>query len=304
VIVTGVPTQQPTATAIPTQEPTATTAPDASPTPRPTEQLQAPAVIPTLAANVPPPPAVTAEPVTTCPGNPGEIGANGLPANLPSRIQRSGVAYSFAGAQAPDEAGALTTIGCVGPFEVATTDQAGAAEVLYLRASGPGPASEQVFRYEAATTFGVEFEVTGRAQVIQAADQQFRLTQIWQPSVYSSVTVILFVNDPEAALPETIYGVSVANNAVGEVIGEYTAAEPTDQPTDAMVDAGQQAGLNPDLTVGGQHYLLSNVYLPVGTTTNGFVTLYATNGDVNADRLLGRDLRRLELFIYNSTGGD
>ena len=53
----------------------------------------------------------------------------------------------------------------------------------------------------------------------------------------------------------------------------------------------------------GQRYLLSNVYLPVGTTTNGFVTLYAANGDVNADRLLGRDLRRLELFIYNATGG-
>ena len=166
-IVTGVPTQQPTATAIPTQAPTATTDPDASPTQRPTEQLQAPAVIPTLAANVPQPPAVTAEPLTTCPGNPGAIGANGLPANLPARIQRGGVAYSFAGAQAPDEAGELTTIGCVGAFEVATTDQADASEVLYLRYTGTGEASEQVYRYEAATTFGVEFEVTGRAQVIQ-----------------------------------------------------------------------------------------------------------------------------------------
>jgi hypothetical protein len=41
-----------------------------------------------------------------------------------------------------------------------------------------------------------------------------------------------------------------------------------------------------------------NVFLPVGTTTNGFLTLFSTTGEGEAQLLLGRDKRELELFVY------
>ena len=54
-----------------------------------------------------------------CQGDPGEIGANGLPERLPLRIQLSGIAYSFVGQEelANLEDIRLRRIGCVGPFE-------------------------------------------------------------------------------------------------------------------------------------------------------------------------------------------
>jgi len=66
---------------------------------------------------------------------------------LPTTILFDGVEYTLAAVQTPEEAGELTTIGCVGPFEVAVTDLADRADVLYLRAGG---ADEQVYRYESS----------------------------------------------------------------------------------------------------------------------------------------------------------
>lgn len=266
--------------------------------PPPTAQLQPPAYVPTQAPDAPPPPAVTAEAATTCGGDPGEINAQGLPSRLPNRIQLGGIAYAFVGTEAHDASGELTLVGCVGAFEVSSIEGVDRSEVLILRFTGPGPASEAAYRFEAAVTYGVEFEITGRAQVISDGERDYRLTQAWQRSLYSSTTVILFTGNPDDASPEMFYAVNVFSTVVGDAIGEYRIAGENDQPSDEMTAAAEPAGLNPDLTVAGQRYLLVNVYIPVGTTTNGFVSIFATTSEGDAEILLGRDKRRLELFIY------
>lgn len=278
--------------------------------PIPTAQLQPPAVVSTLLPNVPPPAASTAVPTNLCTGEAGAIDARGLPTHLPNRIQQSGIAYSFVRIDTLDAGGTLTRIGCIGPFEAVSTDQADRSQVIYLRATGQG-ASQQLYRFEAAVTFQVQIEVTGRPDLISSGDQpdeQYQLQQIWQPAIHASTTVILFVADLKEATPATFYAVNVHNTVVGEVIGEYQLQEESAQPSEAMVKAASQAEMNPDLTVDGQRYLLVNIYTPVGTTTNGFVTLFAASQDGHADILLGRDKRRPELFVYRSnapapTGG-
>jgi hypothetical protein len=68
-------------------------------------------------------------------------------AQLPTTIVFEGVEYSLTAVQTAEEAGELTTIGCVGAYEVAETDLADRADVLYLRAGG---ADAQVYRYESS----------------------------------------------------------------------------------------------------------------------------------------------------------
>ncbi|MGI8963093.1 MAG: hypothetical protein ACR2GI_01155 [Thermomicrobiales bacterium] len=267
-------------------------------TPPPTAQLQPPAFVPTQDPDAPPPPAVTAEASTTCTGDPGEINAQGLPSRMPNRIQLGGIAYGFVGTEDPDSVAELTLVGCVGAFEVLSIEGVDRAEVLILRYSGSGPAGEVVYRFEVAVTYGVEFEITGRPQVISAGDQDYRLVNTWQRSLYSSTTVILFVEDPENQAPEIFYAVNIINSPRGDAVGEYQVVGENDKTSEEMVAAGAQAGLNPDLTVEGQRYLLVSVYLPAGTTTNGFVTLFATAVDGETTVLFGRDIRRLELLIY------
>src|SRR5829696_7912143 len=72
-----------------------------------------------------------------CQGDPGEIGANGLPERLPVRIQLSGVAYSFVRQEelATLQDIRLRRIGCVGPFEAVQAQGSGEGQVIYLRAS-------------------------------------------------------------------------------------------------------------------------------------------------------------------------
>ena len=94
---------------------------------------------------------------------------------------------------------------------------------------------------------------------------------------------------------------------VGEVVGEYRLPGETNDPSEEMVARAEEVGINPDLTINGQRYLLVNVYAPAGTTTNGFVTLFSagpTESEGTSDILLGRDKRRLELFIYERTGDE
>jgi len=270
--------------------------------PMPTVQLQPAAVVPTPLPNVPPPAASTAVPTDQCTGDVGPIDARGLPTHLANRIQLGGIAYSFVRIDMLAAGGRLTRIGCIGPFEAVSTDQANRSQVIYLRATGQG-ASQKLYRFEAAVTFQVQIEITGRADLISAGDQpneQYQLQQTWQPAIHSSTTVVLFAADLKEAAPATYYAVNVHNTVVGEVIGEYQLQQASAQPSAAMVKAASQAEMNPDLTVSGRRYLLVNVYTPVGTTTNGFVTLFAANQDGHPDILLGRDKRRPELFIYRS----
>ena len=46
-------------------------------------------------------------------------------------------------------------------------------------------------------------------------------------------------------------------------------------------------------------YILVDVYTPSGTTSNGFMTLFATTTEETPEVLLGRDQRQQdELFIF------
>jgi hypothetical protein len=264
----------------------------------PVPKYQPPAVVPTQEPNAPPPAAVTAVPAAACSGNPGPINAQGLPTYLPNRIQFGGISYALAGPENPSDAGTLTRIGCIGAFEVTTTDKADRSEVLYLRYTGGGEAGASVYRFNVATTFEVQFEITGDAQRIQAGEQVFRLTAIWTKAIHTGGSVNLFVANPDEQSPDVYYGVNVSNTVVGDVIGEYRKADANAEPEEDMVEAGERYGLYADLTVRGQRYLLVNVYLPVGTTTNGFLTLFSATGEGEAQILLGRDKREVELFIY------
>ena len=163
----------------------------------------------------------------------------------------------------------------------------------------PAPApDDQVYRFEAAPTFEVEFQVTERPQVISTGDERYRVEQVWHPSVYSSTSVILFVQDPADPAPEVIYGLNVSDTVVGDAIGEYSRAAEPAQATEELTAAAEEAGLNPDLTINGQMYDLVDVYHPTGTTSNGFITLFGTTVEGTSEVLLGRDQRELELLVF------
>jgi hypothetical protein len=284
--------EAPTATTAP-EEPTATLEP---PAPTPTRQLQPPAVIPTLAPNIPPPPAATAV-SSACVGDAGAPDVNGLPERLPRRIQYRGTAYSFADAVDASDGESLTRLGCAGPFTVYSTDQAPIGERLYLRdgsdSSGP------LFRFDAAKTFTVQVEVTGQPRVVRTEDADYELIGRYQRSIYSSVTAILFVEDPAATAPDLIYALRVDADVVGRYEPESNDLQ---EPTDAVAAAAQRAYINPDLELNGKRYVLTAVLTPQGTTTNGFVTLYAIPDQEVADFYLGVDPRTLDLLIFRRVG--
>lgn len=298
---TVVPTDTPAPTAT-TAPPTATTAPTetAPPSPTATRQLQPPAVVPTLPPDAPPPAAATVVPAA-CTGVVGAYDASGRPEFLPNRIQLAGVAYNLTGPQNPDEAGTLTRIGCVGAFTVFASDAVDRSEALFLQVpAGAVPeGGASLFRYDRAATFTVTFEISGQPAAVQSNDVTYRSGAPWVRSVYSSVTVILYIPDPANQTPDTIFGRRVD----ADVIGEYRRAEATDSgvPTVApqLAEAATASGLNPDLVIEGVRYILVNVWTPVGTTTNGFITLFGPGGAADAEMLLGIDPRNPDLLIYN-----
>jgi hypothetical protein len=247
----------------------------------------------TLPPEAPPPAASTAA-AESCPGDPGELNAQGLPVDLPTRIQVGGVAYLFGAAEAPADVGALTRIGCAGPFELTVTDGADQADVIYLSAGPGGPH----YRFDAALTFEVQFEASEQPQTITAFDQRYRLERAWRPSVYSSASVILFVEDPAASAPTVVYGLNVTQSAMGGAVGEYRSVEESTQPSAELAAAAEQAGLNPDLVINGVIYVLADVFTPAGTTRNGFMTLFASTTAEGDQVLLGRDPRDVELFVF------
>ncbi len=253
------------------------------------------AVVPTLSPNAPPPAIATAIPRTTCQGEPGEINAQGLPSHLLTRVQLGGIAYTLIGVEEASAAGTLTRISCIGAFEAVSTDLAEQSEVIFLRVSAT---SQQVYRFEAALTYQIEFQVSEQPRTISTLDQRYQLRQTWRASVYSSTSVLLFVEDVENSAPEVFYGVNVSQTVVGESIGEYRLPGETATASEAMVAAAERTGLNVDLTINGQVYILVNVYEPTGTTSNGFITLFGTAAEGDPAMLLGRDKRELELYVF------
>ena len=247
----------------------------------------------TVPPDAAPPAASTAVP-QSCVGDAGELNAQGVPVNLPTRIQVGGVAYLFAAPEAPADAGTLTRIGCAGPFELMVTDEADQADAIYLRSGSGGP----VYRFDAALTFEVQFEASDEPQTITALDQRYRLEQTWQPWVYSSTSVILFVEDPAEPAPAVVYGLSVTQSSGGDAVGEYRSVDEPTPPPAELAAAAEQAGLHADLVIDGQTYVLAGIYTPAGTTRNGFMTLFGSTTDAEAEVLLGRDERDIGLFVF------
>jgi hypothetical protein len=232
-----------------------------------------------------------------CQGDPGEIGANGLPERLPVRIQLSGVAYSFVRQEELANDIRLRRIGCVGPFEAVQAQGAGEGQVIYLRANRT---AQTLYRYETASSFAVDFIVAGDAQVITAGDERYVLRETWQRSIYSSVTAIVFTQDPSAPDPPRAFAVPVDGDIIAEYVPEV--GDVVEAPAELRARA-EEAGINPDLVLaGGRRYLLVNLWSPIGTTTNGWVTLYSSAGEGVADTLLATDPRSLDLFIYRRSG--
>ncbi len=237
------------------------------------------------------------QPLPQCQGNPGATGANGLPERLPRRIQLSGIAYSFAKQETIGSDVKLTRIGCVGPFEASSAEGQDQARVLFLRF---GPTSTTLYRFESATSFSVQFTVSGDARAITANGENYVLDSTWKRSIYSSVTVIVYSQDPAAPSPDQIFAVKVD----GDVIAEYVP-EGGDvvEPADELVAAAEEVGINPDLILGaGKRYLLVGLWRPIGTTTDGWVTLYSSAGEGTPDILCATDPRSLDLFIYRRSG--
>jgi hypothetical protein len=252
--------------------------------------------VPTLPPNVPPPPAATAAVSADCPGTGGAPDVTGLPERLPKRIQFRGTAYSFDAAVGAGEAGVLTRLGCAGPFAVYSSDQAPREQLLYL---GEESDPNRVFRFTASRTFTVQVEVTGRPRVVQTGEQTYELFDTYERSVYSSVTVILFVERADDPEPAFFYALRVD----ADVIGRYEPeGESLQEPPAAIAEVAQRNFLNPDLTINGRRYVLTAVLTPQGTTTNGFVTLYAVPNQETPDLFLGTDPRRLELLVYRRSG--
>ena len=232
-----------------------------------------------------------------CQGDPGEIDANGLPDRLPSRIQLSGVAYSFVEQEEITNDIRLRRIGCVGPFEAAQAEGTGDGRIVYLRL---GRTAQTVYRYEATASFAVDFTLEGDARVITAGDQRYVLGETWQRSIYSSVTMIIFAQDPGDPEPARVFAVPVDGDVIAEYVPE--GGDVVEAPAELQARA-EEGEINPDLVLaGGRRYLLVNLWSPVGTTTNGWVTLYSTVGEGIADTLLATDPRSLDLFVYRRSG--
>jgi hypothetical protein len=257
---------------------------------------------PSTAASPTPPSGLQAESpgrARRCQGDPGEIGANGLPERLPVRIQLSGVAYSFVRQEELANLNdiRLRRIGCVGPFEAVQAQGAGEGQVIYLRVSRT---AQTLYRYETASSFAVDFIVAGDAQVITAGDQSYVLRETWHRSIYSSVTAIAFAQDASALDPPRVFAVPVDGDIIAEYVPEV--GDVVEAPAELRARA-EEAGINPDLVLAGnRRYLLVNLWSPIGTTTNGWVTLYSSSGEGVADTLLATDPRSLDLFIYRRSG--
>ena len=76
--------------------------------------------------------------------------------------------------------------------------------MIYLRI---GRTAQTLYRYETASSFAVDFTIAGDAQVITAGDESYVLAETWQRSIYSSVTAIIFAQDPNAPDPPRVFAV-------------------------------------------------------------------------------------------------
>ncbi len=262
--------------------------------------FQPPAVVPTLPPEAPPPAAATSAAPIGCSGDPGPISDDDLPRNLPSSLQYGGTGYRFAESAPVETLGELTRVGCVGPFDAFTSDESG---VLYLTLPS---VADTAFRFEATSSFSVAFEVTAdpRVLVLQGEGDQpdirYTAADPLVRSVYSSVTLILYVADAEETEPDRVLGYAVDH----DVFGLYLSEGEGESTSEAVQAQAEALGFHPTLTIGSQPqtFVLVSLWQPFGTTTNGWVTLYGPEGDPTPDQLVGLDPRRLDLLVFDRQG--
>jgi hypothetical protein len=314
---TAGPTQEPTA--VPTEDTTgeeeaplptaapptpapgtpAPTAPPARPTPTP-RALQPQAVVPTIPADVPSPPAVESD-VFQCTGNTGVRDANGVPERLPRNIQYGGTSFRYSGQVAFGEPGELTVAGCVGAFTLYLPAEGVEGGRIYL---GVPNTIESLFAFEETSSFAVRSESpttnAPRSLELGPREDQAGVRYVgqdpWLPSIYSSLSLEIYVADPEAGLPDQLIGYSVGNDVFGEYVREGVA-EPASQET---LDRAESLGVHPTLVLEGQRFVLVALWTPFGTTTNGWLTLYGVDGATSPERLVGLDPRRDDLLVFNA----
>lgn len=279
-------------------QPTPTPPPPARPTPTP-RPLQPQAVVPTLPPDVPSPAAVQSD-VIACAGVTGGVDDNGVPDRLPRNLQYGGEAYRYTGKIAFADAGEVTATGCVGAFVLYLPADAGDTHI-YL---GLMNDDAQLFAYERAASLTVgtqsQEDQQPRSLNLEARDDtpavRYRAADPWQPSIYSSLSLEIYVADPEAGLPDRFYGYSVGN----DVFGEYVLEGDAEAAPQEVVDRAESLGVHATLTIDGQRYMLVALWTPFGTTTNGWLTLYGVDGDTSPSRLVGLDPRREDLPVFNA----
>jgi hypothetical protein len=255
--------------------------------------------VPTVPANAPPPAAATS-PATGCTGTAGPIGDDGLPERLPPALQYQGNGYRFVERVDVGAIGDLEQVGCVGAFE-AFVDTANGTLYLTL-----GAVAVSAFRYERTSSFEVKVEVTAdpRLLVLQGQgdqpDVRYRATDPLVRSVYSSVTLVLFVADAEDQQPDRILGFAEDE----DLIAEYRPEGDAEAASDEVQTEADRHGIHPTLTIGTnpETYVLVALWEPFGTTTNGWLTLYAPSGEASPAQLAGIDPRKLDLSIFDRQG--
>lgn len=265
-----------------------------------------PATAATLPPGAPPAPAATSVPRSNpCVGDVGPLDDTGVPLRLPRRVQLRGTSYTYIQI-ASGEVESLIRIGCVGGYEALTSDQPSDPPALFLRIADASGGQSTLFRYEAITTIKVSVQVQGQPRTItlqptnDQSETSYAVVGSWQRSVYASVTVILYAEEPATANPPLFYGYDVD----ADVIAEYMPEGEIQEPSEEMRQLAESYGLNADLVINGeQRYILVAVWEPAGATVDGWVTFYSSDQGDRTATVLGRDPRRTDLLIFQRVGG-
>jgi hypothetical protein len=164
---------------------------------------------------------------------------------------------------------------------------------LYLSIP-PQPGAPVLFRYEAVPSYNVQFQVAGSAQVIISGNDQYIAANPWPQVVFGSLDVILYAADPSQQSPDRLFARSVSSGAIGEYALDESGA------TAITPTAG--SGLNPDLMLGDSRYVLVAIWSIVGSTDDGWITLYAPTAEGTPETLIGVDPRTPDLLVYHRSG--
>lgn len=152
-------------------------------------------------------------------------------------------------------------------------------------------------RYEASV------DAAGPPQVITAGDDRYLLADAWPPSAYSSTSAVLY--RPESGLDgasATIYALDVSRTPIGHAIGEYQRVSDGAEPRPGIAVPAEATGLNPDLTLDGQRFVLVEVHVRAGRADDSFLTVFAPASGPGTDLLLGRQLGDGALLIFERDG--